>query len=269
MKNNYIYNILIFILILALLLLFINNPNLIEGMGINTSELDYNKKESMKAISDNPGDADDALDSKMLDGVKDKPKLMSDTSEQGVRDRLDELEALLIGNIEDAFNSVNKVVPEQTLKARDVAYSILSYKDEKGDPLIASDLDNLRMSSDSTAPSLEYMENMNENNSLLELDETNVIAFQDQGEPLNVDRDQCDNETFTTVGDVCPSMKGTNYNTESNILDMDTAAVNLYTRLGSTELSIHTPNDAVVALDQRIEDAADYAEEQLAQVDEL
>ena len=266
MKNNYIYNILIFILILALLLLFINNSNLIEGMGINTSELDYNKNESMDIISDNPGDADAALDSKMLDGVKDKPKLMSDTSEQGVRDRLDYLEALIVGKIEGAFNSVNKVVPQQTLKARDIAYSILSYKDEKGDPLISSDLDKLRMTSDGTQPSLEYMGNMNVENFELNLDDTEVIIFEDN-EVVNVDRDQCNNPTFTTMGNDCPSMKGTNYSTTSDILTMDTAAVKMYSKLGSTNKSIHTPNDAVVALDQRIEDAADYSKKQLSQLD--
>lgn len=278
MKNNYIYNILIFILILALLLLFINNLKLIEGMeeeeegmGINTSELDYNKKESMKTISDNPGDADDALDSKMLDGVKDKPKLMSDKSEQGVRDKLDELQALLIGNIEDAFNSVNKVVPEQTLKARDVAYSILSYKDDNGDPLIASDLGHLRMSSDSRTPSLEYMENMNtekkkKNQDLLNLDETSVIIFNTSDEKINIDRDQCDNNKFTTLGHVCPSTRGTDYNTIRSIEKMDTASAKLSTKLGSTNKSNITENESEVALEQRKKDAANYAQDQLKQV---
>lgn len=246
MKNNYIYNILIFLLILGLLLLLISNLNLVEGMEIDTSQTSYRNNEAMDSIAGNPGDPDEAYDSPMLDNVQNKPKLMSDTTEKGVREKINQVQASVIDVVSTAFNAFNEVVPPKTIQTRDLAYSILSQRNP------SSDLNNLRSETKST---LEPMRNKKLNNINLNLNNTKFGTGVEEGSKLNVDRD-ANGSPKLTYRNTDPNMfKVIDSEVKKKMLRLDEETINTASKLNSTNIAIEKENPVEKKIKERIKDS--------------
>ena len=259
MKNNYIYNILIFLLILGLLLLLISNLNLVEGMEIDTSQTNYRNNEAMDSIAGNPGNPDEAYDSPMLDNVQNKPKLMSDTTEKGVREKINQVQTSVTDVVTTAFNSFNEVVPPKTIEARNLAYSILSLD-------ASSDLSRLR-----TSKHIEYMANKSDQKNydvpetLPGLNTSNFGTGVKEGDKLNVDRDTVidDGSVKLTYRNTEPNMfKVIDPEVKKKMLKLDSETINTASKLNSTNKAIVKKNEVKIKTQERITDAKANSEKQ-------
>lgn len=278
MKNNYIYNILIFILILALLIIFINNLYIIEGSqnqgqvpDASTSEtreerearaLENNKTYyndytvDTSIIDNNPGDASRATDSRMLDGAENTPKLMDDGDLNTVYNAIDQIENTLVNNLRTAYNSVDGVVLPQTLKIRNDAYEFLSFRDSNHEPIVASDLDTLRQNNRKDVPfelesngrppnNLNSDIRVKQNGDYEYMSNMNMTAKQEKAfysnKCLPITRTESLNIIPTTVTED-DSFEHTAYGVEKRVKDTDLISGRLQGSLGLTCNSKQIPN---------------------------
>ena len=267
MKNNFIYNILIFILILALLLIFINNLYIIEGSQNQDNsdsrttisidvENDYEGTYTVDSsiIDNNPGDASQATDSAMLAGAENTPELMDDGDLNDVYAAIDQVQNTLVSNLQIAHNSLSEVVLPETLNIRNQAYEFLSFRESDGTPIVASDLDSLRGANRNDAPFELQSDQQPPNNLNTDITVnqdgdfmTNMTAEQEtiffNGDTcLNVSRNDEENPLPTTVTEQT-SFQFTPVEQEENLINADTIAGNFQGSIGMTCNTNPTENE--------------------------